>query len=107
METSRNRRWILPTLGIIAALATNTIANMGVLPAVGALVLLPLLVIFWYIERFARRDMGFVAGRLHHYGLGLLHPVLVLSLIALDCTHFTEPFLMGAPPVRCKGFRIL
>jgi membrane protease YdiL (CAAX protease family) len=83
MEAIRNKRWLLPAFGIVAALATNTIANAGVLPATGALLLLPLLVIFWYVERFSRSEMGFVLGTLRHYGLGLLHPVLVLGLIAL------------------------
>jgi membrane protease YdiL (CAAX protease family) len=83
MEIIRNKRWILPAFGIFAALATNTIGNAGVLSGMGALLLLPLLVIFWYLERFSRREMGFVPGRLRHYGLGLLHPVLVLSLMAL------------------------
>jgi membrane protease YdiL (CAAX protease family) len=83
METIRNKRWILPAFGIIAALATNMIANAGILPGMGALLLLPLLVIFWYVERFSRSEMGFVRGRLPHYGLGLLHPVLVLGLMVL------------------------
>lgn len=83
IETIRTKRWILPAFGIVAAIATNTIANAGVLSGMGALLLLPLLVIFWYVERFSRSEMGFVPGRLRHYGLGLLHPVLVLSLMAL------------------------
>ena len=85
METIRNKRWILPAFGLFAALATNTLANAGVLPesGVGALLLLPLLVLFWYVERFSRREMGFVPGGLRHYGLGLLHPLLVLSLLVL------------------------
>lgn len=83
METPQRKRWLFPVLGILAALGTNTIANIGVLPSVGALFLLPLLAIFWYVERFSRREMGFVLGRPRHYGLGLLHPVLVLGLIAL------------------------
>ncbi len=78
METIRTKRWILPAFAMLAATATN-----AVLPGMGALFLLPLLVIFWYVERFSRREMGFVPGRLRHYGLGLLHPVLVLSLLAL------------------------
>ena len=78
METIRNKRWILPAFAMLAATATN-----AVLPGMGALFLLPLLVIFWYLERFSRREMGFVPGGLRHYGLGLLHPVLVLSLLVL------------------------
>jgi membrane protease YdiL (CAAX protease family) len=83
METIKNKRWVLPAFGIFAALATNTIANAGVFPGMGALFLLPVLVMCWYLARFSRSEMGFVIGRADHYGLGLLHPVLVLSLIAL------------------------
>ena len=85
METLRNKRWILPAFGLFAAIATNTIANAGVLPetGVGALLLFPLLVIFWYVERFSRREMGFVPGGFRHYGLGLLHPLLALTFLAL------------------------
>ncbi len=83
VERTRNKQWILPALGVVAAIATNTLANSGVLPGIGAVLLLPLLIICWYVERFSRREMGFVLGSLRHYGLGLLHPVLVLSLIAL------------------------
>ena len=78
METIRNKRWILPAFGIVAATATNAI-----LPGNGAFLLLPVLLICWYLQRFSRKEMGFVVGRADYYGLGLLHPVLVLSLLAL------------------------
>ena len=78
MKTISNKRWILPALAVIAATATNAI-----LPGMGALLLLPLLLIFWYLQRFPRREMGFVLGQPRDYGLGLLHPVLVISLMAL------------------------
>ncbi len=48
MDKLRNKAWILPALGIFAAIATNAIANAGDRPGVGALLLLPLLGIFWY-----------------------------------------------------------
>jgi membrane protease YdiL (CAAX protease family) len=78
-----SKKWILPAFGIFAAIVTNTIANAGVLPASGALLLFPLLLIFWYVERFSRQEIGFVLGRARHYALGLLHPVLVLGIITL------------------------
>src|SRR3712207_1359544 len=78
METIRNKRWILPAFGIVAATAANTI-----LPGMGFLFLPVVLLICWYLERFSRKEMGFVVGRAGYYGLGLLHPMLVLSLLAL------------------------
>jgi membrane protease YdiL (CAAX protease family) len=85
MEAIRNKRWILPAFGLFAALATNTLANADVLPenGIGAVLLLPVLVICWCLARFSRTEMGFVVGRAGYYGLALLHPVLVLSLMAL------------------------
>lgn len=83
METIRNRASILAALGLIAAIATNTIANAGGLPSVGALLLFPVIGIFWYLTRYSQKEMGLALGPLHYYGLGLLHPVLVLGLISL------------------------
>ena len=78
MEPMRNNRWTLPALAFLASVVTNTI-----LPGSGALLLLPLLLIFWFLQRFSRREMGFVLGRPRHYSLGLLHPVLVISLMVM------------------------
>jgi membrane protease YdiL (CAAX protease family) len=83
METIRNRASILAALGLVAAIATNTIANAGGLPSVGAFLLFPVIGIFWYLTRYSRKEMGLALGPLHYYGLGLLHPVLVLGLISL------------------------
>jgi membrane protease YdiL (CAAX protease family) len=83
VEKIRHKVWFIPALGVLAAIATNTVANAGGLPSVGALSLFPLLGIFWYVARFPRKEMGFVLGSLRYYGLGLLHPVLVLGLISL------------------------
>jgi membrane protease YdiL (CAAX protease family) len=83
METIRNRASILAALGLIAAIATNTIANAGGLPSAGALLLFPVIGIFWYLTRYSRKEMGLALAPLHYYGLGLLHPVLVLGLISL------------------------
>jgi hypothetical protein len=48
-----------------------------------ALPLLPLTAILWYLGRFSRQEMGFVAGRWRHYGLAALYPVVVLGAVAL------------------------
>jgi membrane protease YdiL (CAAX protease family) len=83
METIRNKALILAALGLIVAIATNTIANAGGLPSIGAFPLFPALGIFWYLTRYSRKEMGVVLGPPRYYGLGLLHPVLVLGLISL------------------------
>jgi len=53
------------------------------LSAFSALPLLPLMGLFWYLERHSRQDIGFVWGRLRDYGLAVLYPVLVLGLVAV------------------------
>lgn len=83
METIRNKSLILAALGFLAAIATNTIANAGGLPSVGAFLLFPVIGIFWYLTRYSRKELGLALGPLRYYGLGLLHPVLVLGLISL------------------------
>lgn len=83
MEKLMNRALILAALGILAAIVTNTIANTFDLPSVGAFLLFPVIGVFWYLTRYARKEMGLALGTLRYYGLGLLHPVLVLGLIAL------------------------
>lgn len=83
METIGNKALILAALGFLAAIATNTIANVGGLPSVGAFLLFPVIGIFWYLTRYSRKELGLTLGPLRLYGLGLLHPILVLGLIAL------------------------
>ena len=56
------------------------------LSAFSALPLLPLMGLFWYLERLSRTEIGFVSGRVRHYGLALFHPVLVLGLAALTAS---------------------
>lgn len=83
MLTVRNNRWIIPAFGILAAIATNTALSFTVLAGNGAFALLPLLVIFIILERPSLKEIGLVWGQVRHYLLALLHPVFVLSLLAL------------------------
>jgi membrane protease YdiL (CAAX protease family) len=53
------------------------------LSAFSALPLLPLMGLYWYLERMSRREMGFVWGQARHYGLAIVLPLLVLATIAL------------------------
>jgi len=83
VEEIRHKVWSIPAFGILAAISTNAIANAFDLPSVGALLLFPVLGAFFYLRRFSRKEMGFVVGSSRYYGLGLLHPVLVLGLLSL------------------------
>lgn len=77
----RALRW--PILGVLAAIAVTTAMDAGGLANFSALALLPLMGLFWYLERLSHRSMGFVWGRWRHYGLALLHPLLVLGLLTV------------------------
>jgi membrane protease YdiL (CAAX protease family) len=55
------------------------------LSAFSSLPLLPLLVLFWYLQRFSAKDVGFTWGRsraLRSYGLAILYPLVVMGAIA-------------------------
>jgi len=70
-------------LGVMVAIAITTAMDAGGYSAFSALPLFPLMGIFWYLEGLSRPSVGFVWGRWSHCGLALLHPVLVLSVIAV------------------------
>lgn len=84
MEKTRNQRWIRPELGLLVAITIITVMFANEMPGeFGALSLIPLVFLFWYLEHFTRSEMGFVRGHLRHYGLALLQPAFVLSLVGL------------------------
>src|SRR4029077_2804861 len=72
-----------PILGALAAIAITTAMDAGGLSAWSALPLCPLLLLFGYLERLPRRNLGFVWARGRHYGLAVLYPLLVLGLLTL------------------------
>ena len=74
---------IRPILGVLVAIVITTTMDATGLTALSALPLFPLMAVFWYLERFSRRQMGFVWGRWRDYGLAALYPVLILGTITL------------------------
>jgi hypothetical protein len=68
---------------VLAAITITTTMDATGLSAFSALPLFPLMGLFWYLQRFPRRSMGFVWGRWSHYGLAILYPVVVLGAVAL------------------------
>lgn len=74
-------RWSI--LGVLAAIAVTTAMDAGGLGNFSALPLLPLMGLFWFLERLPLRNMGFVWGRWRDYGLALLYPVLVPGLLTV------------------------
>jgi hypothetical protein len=69
-------------LGGLAAVATITAIIAAGLPDIfGVLSLIPLMGLFWYLQRLSRVEIGFVWGRLNHYGLAVLYPLVVFGLV--------------------------
>ena len=77
-------RW--PILGMVAAIAITSTMDATGLTAFSALPLAPLLGLFWYLQRFSRREVGFDWGRWHHYVLAVLFPVFVAAVLILMAT---------------------
>jgi membrane protease YdiL (CAAX protease family) len=71
-------------LGVFAAIAITTTMDASGLTAFSALPLFPLMVLFWFLGRFSRTEMGLVGGRWSHYVLAVLYPVVVLGIIVLS-----------------------
>jgi hypothetical protein len=73
-------------LGVLAAIAITTAMDATGLTLFSALPLLPLLALFWFLQRLPRRSVGMVWGRRRDYGLALLYPLAVIGVVALIAT---------------------
>lgn len=71
-----------PALGVLVAVAITTTMDAVGLSAFSALPLCALMLLFWY-EHPPRARLGFTLGRWSHYGLAVLHPVVVIGTIAI------------------------
>jgi membrane protease YdiL (CAAX protease family) len=72
-------------VAVIAAIAVNAGMDAAGLSDVSFASLLPLMLVFWAIQRLSRKSMGIALGRWRHYGLAILHPVVIIGAIALVC----------------------
>lgn len=72
-----------PVLGVLLAIVITTVMDANGLTQFSALPLLPLLALFWYLEKFSRQEIGLVWGSRRHYGLAVLYPVVVLGTITI------------------------
>ena len=69
-------------LGVIVAIAITTTMDATGYTVFSALPLLPLTLLFWYLQKFSRREMGLSWGDPAGYGLALAYPLVVLGLTA-------------------------
>jgi len=68
---------------VAIAIAITTAMDVTGYFMLSALPLFPLAGLFWFLQKFSRREIGLVWGNLRAYGLALAYPVLVLGLIAV------------------------
>ncbi|MGI9234553.1 MAG: CPBP family intramembrane glutamic endopeptidase [Woeseiaceae bacterium] len=74
---------IWPALGGLAvAIAITTTMDATGYAMFSALPLLPLVGLFWYLQKFSRTEIGLVWGRARFYGLAIVYPFLVLGAVA-------------------------
>ena len=79
MKTSRT----LPVVAVLTAVAITSAMDASGLAEYSTFPLFPLAALFWYLQRFSPKEIGFALGRMRHYGIAMLHPLLVLGLTAL------------------------
>lgn len=69
-------------VGVVIAIAVTTTMDATGFSDFSALPLLPLAGLFWFLQKFTRREVGLVVGNGSAYGLAVAYPLLVLGLIA-------------------------
>src|SRR5688572_2942992 len=72
----------LPIVGVAAAIAITTTMDATGWFMFSALPLFPLMLIFWWLDRLTRTQIGLRVGRTGHYLLALLYPLLIMGAIA-------------------------
>lgn len=80
-----NRTLLGPIVGTAMAIAVNAAMDATGLSSLSFASLFPLVLIFWAMQRLPRKSMGLAMGSWRHYGLALLHPLLIIGVIAVVC----------------------
>jgi len=78
-----HKQWMPAVLGVVAAIVITTAMDATGYSMFSALPLLPLAGLFWYLQKFSRKEIGLTWGNRRAYGLALTYPTLVLGLIAI------------------------
>lgn len=71
-----------PLLGVAIAIAVTTTMDATGYSMFSALPLFPLAGLFWFLQKFSRKEIGLVTGGSRDYGWALAYPLLVLSAMA-------------------------
>jgi membrane protease YdiL (CAAX protease family) len=74
-------RW--PILGTLLAIAATAVMDAVGLSGINALPLIPLFLLFWYLQRLSRVEIGLTWGRGPDYAVAVAYPLVALGLIGL------------------------
>ena len=77
-----NQPLIYAVLGVAIAIAITTAMDATGYSMFSALPLFPLAGLFWFLQKFSRKEIGLVWGNLRAYGLALAYPLFVPGLVA-------------------------
>lgn len=75
------RSLAIPLLGALVAVAITAMMDVRGLSQFSALPLCPLMLLLWGFQRLPARSLGFHRGRLEHYGLAVLYPLVVMGTL--------------------------
>ena len=75
-------RYRLPLLAVLMAVVITTTMDFTGYTTFSALPLLIIIVIFWFIKRQSKAEIGLKFSSLKYYGIALLYPAIVLGLSA-------------------------
>ena len=83
-----NKAFVPAVVGLVIAIAITTAMDATGYSMFSALPLFPLAGLFWFLQKFSRKEIGLVWGNLQAYGLALAYPIVVLGLIAVVAMVF-------------------
>ena len=72
-----------PLTGALIAIAITGIMDISGYTLYSAFVLIPLFFLFWYLQRFSRREIGLIWGDARSYLWAIAYPLVVLGGMAL------------------------
>lgn len=74
---------LFPIIGVVVAIGATTTMDATGLSTFSALTLLPLMFLFWYLDRLSSGSIGFKLAGWRDYGLALLFPLVAIGLVAI------------------------
>jgi uncharacterized protein len=85
-DATAARSLLPPCAGVATAIAITSVMDATGLSTFSALPLAPLLAVFWRLQRFSRRQVGFTWGCRRDYAAAVLYPISVTTTLCLVAT---------------------